>query len=168
MVEVPEPVALPVITLPIPNIVIVPRVVVRVVDPLVIVETTTDVLIAEDVVVVGTVIVDSYERYDPVGVVSVAPVKIITLWEESCAFAAMAKRQPTARRFEENMVVVLASMSPLRALQQPAARADVCSFEVNTKGGMRLLKRKPKSRAWSTSTHSRPMLSQACRDIGSN
>jgi hypothetical protein len=41
------------------------------VDSLVIVETTTDVLIAEDVVVVGTVIVEAYERYDPVGVDSV-------------------------------------------------------------------------------------------------
>jgi hypothetical protein len=64
-------------TLPIPNIVIVPNVVVRVEDPLVIVETTTDVLIAEEVVVVGTVTVEAYERYEPVGVVSVAPVKII-------------------------------------------------------------------------------------------
>ena len=57
--EVPVPVALPVITDPIPNIVIVPKVVVRVVDPLVIVETTIDVLMAEEVVVVGTGMVDA-------------------------------------------------------------------------------------------------------------
>jgi hypothetical protein len=49
------------------------------VDPLVIVETTTDVLIAEEVVVVGTVRVEAYDRYDPVGVVSIAPVRVITL-----------------------------------------------------------------------------------------
>jgi hypothetical protein len=116
---------LPVITLPIPNIVIVPRVVVRVVDPLIIVETTTDVLIAEDVVVVGTVIVEAYERYDPVGVVSVAPVRVKRLGEESCAFVAMAKRQPNMRILEENMIAVYASESPTRALQQRAAQANV-------------------------------------------
>jgi hypothetical protein len=68
-----------VITVPIPKIVIVPRVVVRVDPPLVIVETTTEVLIAEEEVVVGTVIVEAYERYDPVGVVSVAPVRVMIL-----------------------------------------------------------------------------------------
>jgi hypothetical protein len=42
-----------------------------------IVETIADVLIAEDEVVVDTVIIEAYERYDPVGVISVAPVKTI-------------------------------------------------------------------------------------------
>jgi hypothetical protein len=37
------------------------------------------VLIAEEEVVVGTVIVEAYERYDPVGVVSVAPVRVMIL-----------------------------------------------------------------------------------------
>jgi hypothetical protein len=69
---------LPVITVPITKIVIVPRVVVRVEPPLVIVETTTEVIAEEDVVV-GTVIVEAYERYDPVGVVSVAPVRVMIL-----------------------------------------------------------------------------------------
>jgi len=92
------PVALPVIVVSMPNIVMVPRVVVRVFVPLTTVETTTDVLIAEDDVVVGTVTVEAYERYGPVGVDSVAPVRVTTLWV-SCAFAATAKR-PTARRFE--------------------------------------------------------------------
>lgn len=109
-VEAPDRVALLAITFPIPNIVIVPRVVVRVVDPLVIVETITDVLIAEEVVIVGTVRVEAYDRYDPVGVVSVAPVRIITLSLESCAFAATAKRQPSARRLEQNMIAVLTSV----------------------------------------------------------
>jgi hypothetical protein len=68
---------LPTISPPIPKIVIVPSVVVRVEDPLTIVETIAEVLIAEDEVVVGTVIVDAYERYDPVGVISVAPVRTV-------------------------------------------------------------------------------------------
>jgi len=57
----------------------VPRVVVRVFVPLITVETTTDVLIAEEDVVVGTVEVEEYVRYGPVGVDSVAPVKVRTL-----------------------------------------------------------------------------------------
>ena len=69
--------ALPVMVVSVPKIVIVPKVVVRVKDPLVIVETTTEVLMAEEVPV-DTVIVEAYERYVPVGVVAVAPVKIIT------------------------------------------------------------------------------------------
>ena len=76
---VPEPVALPVITSPIPNIVIVPRVVVRVDPPLVIVETIIEVLIAEEEVVVGTVRVEEYVRYGPVGIVSEAPDRVIIL-----------------------------------------------------------------------------------------
>jgi hypothetical protein len=76
---VPEPVALPVITSPIPNIVIVPRVVVRVEPPLVIVETIIEVLIAEEEVVVGMVIVEEYVRYGPVGVISEVPDRVIIL-----------------------------------------------------------------------------------------
>ena len=98
MVRVEVPVVLPAITLPTPKIVIVPNVVVRVFVPLTIVETTTDVLIAEEEVVVGTVMVEEYERYEPLGVVPIAPVRMTTLWV-SCAFAAMAKR-PMVRRFE--------------------------------------------------------------------
>jgi hypothetical protein len=58
----PFPVALPVITVPIPNIVVDPKVVVRVVDPLVIIDIMAEVVIAEDVVVVITVIVEEYDR----------------------------------------------------------------------------------------------------------
>jgi hypothetical protein len=90
----------------------VPKVSVRVDDPLVIVETTTDVLMAEELVVVGTVIVEAYERYDPVGVVSDAPDRVTILWElESCAFASMAKRQPSMNKFEGSMIAVLTSVS---------------------------------------------------------
>ncbi len=71
--------ALPVITSPTPKIVIVPRVVVRVKSPLVIVETIIEVLIAEEEVVVGTVIVEEYVRYGPVGVASEAPNRVMIL-----------------------------------------------------------------------------------------
>jgi hypothetical protein len=56
--EVPVPVALPAIIVPIPNIVVDPKVVVRVVDPLVIVDIMAEVVIAEEV----TDIVEEYDR----------------------------------------------------------------------------------------------------------
>jgi hypothetical protein len=62
VVRVEVPVVFPAITVPTPKIVIVPNVVVRVFVPLTIVETTTDVLIAEEEVVVGAVIFEEYER----------------------------------------------------------------------------------------------------------
>ena len=52
---------------------------VRVEPPLVIVETIIEVLIAEEEVVVGTVRVEEYVRYGPVGVVSEAPDRVIIL-----------------------------------------------------------------------------------------
>lgn len=48
-------------------------------SPLVIVETIIEVLIAEEEVVVGTVIVEEYVRYGPVGVASEAPNRVMIL-----------------------------------------------------------------------------------------
>lgn len=106
-----EEVPFPVTTLPIPKKVIVPSVVVRVVEPLVTVETTTEVLIADEDTLLVTVCVEEYEMYDPVGVASSeVPVKTMTLEEleelESWAFVAMAKR-PSGIRCEKSMIAVL-------------------------------------------------------------
>lgn len=64
---------------------------------------------------------------------SVAPVRVMTLWV-SCAFTARAKRQPNVRRFEESMIVVSASVSPLRAFHQPAAQAIVYNLDMGEEG----------------------------------
>lgn len=100
---------------PIPKIVVDPRVVVLVEEPLVTVETIADVVIA-DVVSVDTVMVEEYTRYFPVGVAAsvIPPVKTVSLpelepdpeleLELDCAFAAMAKRQPYGRIREKSMI----------------------------------------------------------------
>ena len=97
-VDVPDLVAFPAMIDPIPNIVVDPRVVVRVVDPLVTVDTIAEVVIADGEV--GTVIVVEYEMYGPVGVANsvLLPVNIVWLAElklelSNCAFAVMARRQ---------------------------------------------------------------------------
>ncbi len=61
---------------PIPKSVVDPNVVVRVVDPLVTVETMADVVMADGE---GLVMVEVYEMYEPVGIVaSEVPVKTRT------------------------------------------------------------------------------------------
>lgn len=80
VVEVDVPDAVPllavIILVPTPNSVIDPSVVVRIVDPLVTVETMADVVMAD---VEGLVTVEEYEMYDPVGrVTSEVPVKTRT------------------------------------------------------------------------------------------
>jgi hypothetical protein len=88
------------------NIVVEPRVVVRLEEPLVTVERSADVVITEDVV---RVLVEEYETYDPVGVTSDVPERIMTSLlelEEDFALATIAK-MPYGRRREYNILMLI-------------------------------------------------------------